>query len=378
MQYSHASILETVVDIIRGVPFARVIVATPSIQDGIQLRVELDAVGGLPRALDLVVASEGLTPWVRDAFLALRDPFGRMRLEVRPLNPVLEDREADREVPELLARRLRASVDVDYPALYFEGGNVVSDERWAFVGANTMEYNTADTTIRFRSDLEVRLFHLLGRPVVLVGSQDDPAPLDHLDMLMTPLGRRRVAVGDLRLGLSILDGLSPQRQQQLEELFSARTGMYGGRSFSFRAFLAYNRAGARAEAFDRVAQALEARGFDVVRMPLLTGGLDAGFPVMTYQNVVQDEVGGRRRALVPQYRVEELDAAAREAWRAVGYEPVAVDAFSVVDLVGAVRCLSNVIDRAPSMRPPRASVRPGLLAPPRAAPAPPPPAAIRG
>ena len=90
-------------------------------------------------ALELFVELEheggGLTIWPQDPFLVLRGPAGQVRL----LASNSFERAGDDRMAAAFAEALSAPVEVSN--LSFEGGNIVSDERRVFIGANTIRSN---------------------------------------------------------------------------------------------------------------------------------------------------------------------------------------------------------------------------------------------
>jgi hypothetical protein len=71
-----------------------------------------------------------------------------------------------------------------------------------FVGANTIRYNALELQ---KSEIDVVLDfqHELGRPVLVIGPF--PQPVAYIDMMLIPLGGRRVAVADANVGIRIAE-----------------------------------------------------------------------------------------------------------------------------------------------------------------------------
>ena len=340
------------VDITMALPAARVYVAVERAAEGQELLRLIRQMGGRTRPVTIIRTGEGLTLWARDSFLPLSSPKGPEEFLVAPSHPGFEHRLDDRAVPSLLASKMRPRPRVHETDIYFEGGNIVSDERRAFTGYNGLELNAHVPHMVFPTDLSGRLVALLGRPVVLVGSYEDPPPHDHIDMYLTPLGHGRVLVGDPSLAVQAVDRAPAQELVDAEARFDGTPGRstYDGRPFSVAQLVAHNRRISVVGAFDRVAQGLEAVGFVVERIPLLAGGNGSHLPVFTYNNVVMESDAATSRVLMPTYGLPSLDVAAYQVWRNLGFEVETIATMAIADLEGAVRCVSQVLERAPLSR----------------------------
>ena len=51
--------------------------------------------------------------------------------------------------------------------------------------------------------------------------------------------------------------------------------------------------------------------------------------------------------VLPRYGINELDEDARQRWEALGFATCSVDMAGMLDLHGAIRCLTQVIARDP-------------------------------
>ena len=141
------------------------------------------------RSVEFVsIASEhDLTIWPQDPFLVLMGPEGETRL----LRALEFDRADDSAMAESLAKE-RGYALAD-SSLRFEGGNIVADERNAYIGANTIAWNAIELGV---SELEIaqRFEAELGLPVVVLGPL--PQLVAHIDMVFTALGNAEVALAD--------------------------------------------------------------------------------------------------------------------------------------------------------------------------------------
>jgi hypothetical protein len=142
-------------------------------------------------------------------------------------------------------------------------------------------------------------------------------------MFVTPLDDRRILVGDPDLGL---------------ELFDA-----SGADSSTLPF-PIDRRDDSLQRFRNIAAQLEARGFEVIRVPLVP--LSDGLTYITYNNALLESREGALHAYVPQFGIPALDAAGREAYADAGVEVHEIRVADIYRYNGTVRCLVNVVGRS--------------------------------
>ncbi|HOW17427.1 MAG TPA: hypothetical protein PLC79_00190 [Phycisphaerae bacterium] len=334
-------------------------------------------------------ADTPITIWPQDPFLVLRDREGRGRL--------LVSREFDRAGDRAMAARIAATLgwSCDDSSLTFEGGNIVADSDHAFVGANTIRYNAIKFAL---SDPEVveRFERELGRPVLVVGPL--PQPIAHIDMMLTPLGDRRLALADPAWGARVAEkevAQAPDRveafERRCEQMYlpgkAATRGLRDAEGHAIRpprvvgrTRQAIEQSRAMAPSLDRLAEELAACGYDVVRIPYLShrerspatapgtpathndrGRTDTApaddradtdedfkpeYPQLTYNNVLLELTDNRRIVYLPQYDWPALDDLARETWAKLGFEVRPIKGFATSAMCGgSLRCCVKVLSR---------------------------------
>lgn len=207
-------------------------------------------------------------------------------------------------------------------ALDFEGGDVVANGRHALISSDTLQENAR----RLGTDVEQvrQLFEKeFGREVLSV----DPEPDFHLDLGLGFLDDRTVTVASPALA----EGATPSATVSAEELQVMRES---------------TRAKGLQEKYDAAARMLESRGYRVVRLPNLAGR-DLQSPYLTYQNVLIEQYPGVRKVYMPVYGLPQLDAAARAAYEAEGFQVVEIQAALLsTRLGGGVRCAVSELDVA--------------------------------
>jgi hypothetical protein len=319
------------------------------------------------RFLDLPFASP-ITIWTQDPFLVLAGDGGRTTL--------LASRGFERADDRLMAERIAAAAGyaLESSRLFFEGGNVVSDREHVLIGANTVRYNAAELDVA-ETEVVLRFEAELGRRVLVVGPF--PQPVAHIDMAITPLGERRVAVADAAAGARIAERALETDPASVaafetfcEEHFFGhpsireiqRKGGATSAAPTVRGKTGEMIAKSRevAPLLDGVAHGLERLGYRVERVPFLFGGPEsrdppedgdepvtqATYPMLSYNNVLLEDGAGGRLVYLPRYGWPAFDDAAAAAWRELGFTPRPIDGLVTSAMYGgALRCSVKVLER---------------------------------
>ena len=140
-------------------------------------------------------------------------------------------------------------------------------------------------------------------------------------MFVTPLDGKVILVGDPDAGLRLL---SPEDEARLP--------------------LPVDRNEVALSAFRRVAEELEAEGFELRPVPLVP--LTDGLTYVTYNNsMLERREDGRLHAYVPVFGLRALDAAGRAAYEQADIVVHPIDVRRVYRFNGTIRCLVNVLRR---------------------------------
>ena len=317
------------------------------------------------RFLDLAFENP-ITIWTQDPFLVLARPSGETTL----LTSKDFERADDRLMADVVARH--AGYQVEASGLFFEGGNIVSDQEHVLIGANTIRRNAIALDVP-EPEVVLRFEEELGRRVLVVGPF--PQPIGHIDMMLTPLGSGRVALADAAAGARIAERALNEEPQSVaaferwcEEHFFGHPSIreLDGVDGPLTAPEVRGRTGEMIEKsmevaplLDSVAKSLEQHGYRVERVPFLFGGpeshasksdderfMEAAYPMLTYNNVLIEEEAGRRRVYLPRYGWPAMDEAARQAWEALGFTPRPIDGLTISAMYGgALRCAVKVLAR---------------------------------
>lgn len=282
------------------------------------------------RRLELINTDRDLTIWARDRRIARQTPdLGRVVSSFVPiLNPNYEDSKTNELDTNYLLADVGLAPAVLDASLYVEGGNVVSNRRYSFVGANVIEENFDSP----RALLNYELERVLGRSVVLVHANDGSVPWCHVDMYLTPVDESTLVIADVNLGMRLL---AEQELEPHNELSAALEAAVGSWKDPVCRLLP--------DQLDEVAEQMRKLGFTVLRIPAFA---DPELNWMiTYNNVIMEEQDERRRVLVPVYHLPAMDDLAVAIYSALDFEVSTVDVSQIYMMGGAIRCMTNVTQR---------------------------------
>ena len=322
-----------------------------------------------------------ITIWPQDPFVVLRDDTKRSTLLVSRDFSRVKDREMAIQLAGFLGRPWR-----DCP-LSFEGGDIVSDEHRAFIGAATIRRNAValdetDAWVVKKFEAE------LGKPVLVIG----PAlqPIGHIDMMLTPLGHMKLLLADAAWGARLAEQQLAEAPDSVEafetgceQMFFGAPGIsalhYSTGKVVQRPHVvgetrrAIEHSKAMAPHLDRLAEKLTSRGYEVSRVPFLFVRLDPAeapeadgrrerpaadeaardqappelrYPELTYNNVLLETFEGQRIVYLPQYGWDAFDREARRVWQGLVDDVTPVNGFAVCAMYGgSLRCCTKVLQR---------------------------------
>ena len=297
------------------------------------------------RELRVIDAGLPISIWARDRLIARQD-----RALVTSQPPFIPVRSAEYEdfrdnelvVGELLPMA-RLALRGEQAGFHLEGGNVVSNRRHVFLGANVLAENSGVSV----GELDAGLRHLSEREYLLLGNADGRVPWLHADMYLTPVSEELVLVASTFLGAD-LAGLPCGETEYATESADAEPLLE----------LDACPDEAMEDRLDDVVSQLAEEGYRVDRLPALAETVESW--MLTYNNVLMEERGGRRIVYMPYYGVSALDEAAASAYEREGLEVRPVDVRGVYRLGGALRCTVNVLRRRPD-RPCAVGAREGAM-----------------
>jgi hypothetical protein len=294
---------------------------------------------GRRRALDAFIARTGVVNqarvveidvplgiWSKDRALVLRREAGGSMLLVPPKHDAASRPFDAAIVPAVVKALPERGFELREMPLAFDAGDFAIAGDTVLFDANLLGRNRARGVATAAALLE-RMRGLLGRDVVMLGTEEGDVPRHHMSMYMAPLPGRTVLVGDPSLAKAIIgEGFAPGE-------VSVESG---------RPLVADFSAPTQAR-FDRAARDLGRAGFRVVRIPNVPFEDKTYF---AYTNGVFETREGRRSAWVPTFGVDALDRAAFAVFEAEGFGVNPVRVRKVYTQHGTIGCLVNVLSRS--------------------------------
>lgn len=286
---------------------------------------------GLANPMRMVEVSTPLGIWSKDRALVLSPNAAgagvRTELVIppRPRAAWEGSRPGDWDVVPALAAAVPDELNVRQVPIAFDAGDFAVTGDRIFFDVNLFARNRA-RGFRSPAELRERMKAVLGREVVMLGSEVGDVPRHHMSMYMALLAGGVALVGDPAAGARLVgdrfvaEQTSPETGRPLEADFSRVT----------------------IARFDRAATDLAAAGLRVVRIPTVPFDDKTYF---AYTNGVYETRAGRKTAWVPRFGVPAIDAAARAVYEGLGWRVIPVAVQDVYAQHGTIGCLVNVLSR---------------------------------
>lgn len=290
---------------------------------------QLDATGALARRVRVVEIARPLGIWSKDRALVLGARGGgdsRIELLIPPrTQPGEGSRPGDWDIVPAVATALPTELTVRQLPIAFDAGDFAVTRSRVLFDVNLFTRNHA-RGFRSAEELRERVRGIMGRDVLMLGTEPGDVPRHHMSMYMALLDGGVALVGDPEAGARLVgrDYVPGERSPETNEPLHA--------DFS----------PTMVARFDRAARDLAAAGLRVVRIPTVPFDDKTYF---AYTNGVYETRDGRRVAWVPAFGVPTLDAAAREVYEKLGWS---VNPVAVRDLYrhhGTIGCLVNILAR---------------------------------
>lgn len=267
-----------------------------------------------------VVVGKRITTWSRDRYTLLHgDDKPLLLIPPRPTEGN-EARRNDWDAPFALAKAV-PGLDTKTAELMFEGGDFTATDTYIFATALLRERNQGGDLYdekKLRDWLRLNT----GKTPIILGDSLNQVPEHHIGMFVTPIDDKRVFVGDPDLGLALFDSSNSDAS-----------------TLPF----AIDRREESLQKFRNIAVALEAHGFELIRLPLVP--LADGLTYITYNNVLLETRLDGLHAYLPQFDIPALDQAGRDAYAAAGIVVHGIRVKKVYQYNGTVRCLVNIVGR---------------------------------
>jgi hypothetical protein len=282
----------------------------------------------------VVEISTPLGIWSKDRALVLSPSASSAKTElvIPPrTRPGEGSRPADWDVVPAVAAALPSELSVRQLPIAFDAGDFAVTSERVFFDVNLFTRNRA-RGVRSPAELRERLRPILGREVVMLGSEVGDVPRHHMSMYMALLDGGVALVGDPEAGARLVGPRFVAAQA------SPETGLPLAADFSRETI-------AR---FDRAAADLTAAGLRVVRVPTVPFDDKTYF---AYTNGVYETRDGHKTAWVPRFGERAIDDAAAAVYEELGWHVVPVRVRDVFAQHGTIGCLVNVLARGERARP---------------------------
>jgi hypothetical protein len=297
----------------------------------------LEPRGDLRRRVRVVEIGRPLGIWSKDRALVLGsgagsgeggERQGKTELVIPPRTRAGEgSRPFDWDIVPAVVAALPGELELRQIPIAFDAGDFAVTRSRVVFDVNLFARNRA-RGFRSADELRDRVRSLLGRDVLMLGSEVGDVPRHHMSMYMALLDGNVALVGDPEAGEALVGRdyapgeTSPETGEPLRADFSAAT----------------------IARFERAAADLGAAGFRVVRIPTVPFDDKTYF---AYTNGVYETRGGRRTAWAPTFggNARALDEAARAVYESLGWNVVPVDVRALYAQHGTIGCVVNVLSR---------------------------------
>jgi hypothetical protein len=221
----------------------------------------------------------------------------------------------DGAVPGLLARK---GLELRHLPFRFDGGDLIASPDHIFMAANCLARNQPyDQEGRRR--LVAEMGAAFGKSIVVLGKSPTDVPAHHIGMYLTPLDNKTIMVGDPDWGQRVYSQITANPPETL-------TGE-----------------GLGLAPFRYVRQALEAKGFNVIPIPLVVTPRAQVY--ITYNNGILETRAGKRIFYMPTYDIPHLDDMAAAVYERHGITVKRVPVANLYRHTGSLRCLVGIMSR---------------------------------
>lgn len=277
-----------------------------------------------------------ITVWARDRFVvkSTKDNLRKRIVVLPPLSSADSNAQVnDRKVPEIIARANGECIESRELALFFEGGNIVTSDKYLFTGYSTV----MDSKLPSENEVVNLLESEFGKKVIVIGAVDTYKSQDHIDMYLTPISDEVVLLGDPLFAEELLADIWGEYKKERPQ-FAWEWGVE--KNVRDKRLFAPTENVLRF--YEQAKKQLEYSGFKVERIPVVH---DEHGCAITYNNVLMEIRNGKRIVYMPVYGIEKLDAVATGKFRSLGFEVRPIDVSGIYRFGGTLRCITNVLAR---------------------------------
>ncbi|MDP8253128.1 MAG: hypothetical protein P9X27_01865 [Candidatus Kaelpia aquatica] len=320
----------------------------PNEQTAAWIRQIIDEEWGIENNINIIPFSPledySLYSWAEDGMEILQDSDGIVtiiassKFKGSEIAALIQE-----QYPELIA-------EVVTTELYFEGGGIITDQNYVYMYPQYIEMNVEK--LGLSTEEVIQHFEVLfGRELVILGGEHIRKVNAHIDTSLTPVGNNTILLADPKISAEIFEAWSNEdmmsnladligyfgldvNEDNAEDLYGKIIGHLTGYAFDVRV-----------QAFNEVELQLQGLGFNVIRIPAITGYRN--FDAM-YNNSLIEMYGDKMVVYMPVYGIPVLDNFAAEIFESIpGYEIEVrrISAESALKLDGGVQCRVQVLRR---------------------------------
>lgn len=214
--------------------------------------------------------------------------------------------------------------------LALDGGNTIATKNYIFVGVDAVKYSE-EKGLPKEKFVEFFINNFPNQKLVIIG--ENRQPVFHIDMFLSILkdeGEKVALLGDPMMAVNFL----------CDPNIKYDTNKYTENHIKSMIDQAMRFAEENKQELEKVEQKLKEEGFRVVKVPIMIPS-QRSLPYITYNNML---LSGNK-AFVTQFGIENMDNYIIDVMKKEGFEPVPLDFTNISKLMGAIHCVTNVIDR---------------------------------
>lgn len=347
-----------------------------------------------PERFDVIKVDRDISVWTRDSMLPTK--CGKDTVILLPnRNRDSYYLEKERAVAGMLKDKYPNFKTNTMEYIYVDGGDVLSGPAGIFVGERSInktimklkdksqidsdfkfyllkyyEQNTAKKVVEEKRQLnlnEVTFEEMLQElvPSILeskfqnklyIIGKDDPEtpevehqPVFHIDMCVTPIDAKTVLLADRKMAVDILGKLKsenlPEYERQIEEFARSACMSVGECKYWIERNVGIYGNGSNSD-FEAAGKYLESQGFKVIRVPYLTAKVYMTYNNGLINNYYTDDGRHIKQVFLPVYGLKALDDEAVRIYKELGYEVIKLDFNDTAKMEGALRCISQVLEKS--------------------------------
>lgn len=299
-----------------------------------------------------------LNLWIRDCFLPVYDNK-TLKLLIQNCSNF------SRDVQKIIAENLKSCPSIkieEENSLYIDGGNIISGDKKAIIGNLTIEDMIQKLKIETgnREELIKNLIESkIDKKLIIVG-KDNPdtqvlekQPISHIDLMVTLIDDNTAILASNYLAVNTLLKLSKEEMALQSKEFEDACGVHNMDDYdqpllNFYIDTYYESVTDMDYNYEHNLNSIEKElnnaGIKTIRVPFLPP-IGNVYPIVTYNNSLIEGGKSQKKVFLPVYNIKSLDEIAKNVYKQLGFEVIPIEVAAISRSLGALRCMSLVIDR---------------------------------